>query len=123
LPTPFVPRHLCFEVTERMDSKGQVRVPLSVADLETVAVAIARAGVSAVAIMFIHAYANPEHERLAADFLRTKLPGTAVTASHEISRQWREYERSQPLQGTIRARLLPAELRLKGDGDDFSGRG
>jgi N-methylhydantoinase A len=93
-PEPFVPRHLRFEVIERMDARGNVRRPLSVTSLDAAAEAIAAAGVEAVAVIFLHAYINPAHEAVAAARLRELLPGIAVTASHEISRQWREYERS-----------------------------
>jgi N-methylhydantoinase A len=91
---PFVPRHLRFEVTERLDAKGAVRVPIRMEEVDAIADELAEAGVAAVAILFLHAYANPEHETAAAQRLREKLPGVAVTASHEVSRQWREYERS-----------------------------
>ena len=91
---PFVPRHLRFEVPERMDAKGRVRTPLSMNDLDAIADEIAVAGVEAVAIVFLHAYINPAHEIAAAERLRALLPGVSITASHEISRQWREYERS-----------------------------
>ena len=91
---PFVPRHLRLEVTERIDAKGKVRVPLSMASVDVVAEAIASTGVEAVAIVFLHAYINPAHEVAVAERLRALLPGVAVTPSHEISRQWREYERS-----------------------------
>jgi N-methylhydantoinase A len=91
---PFVPRHLRFEISERMDAKGNVRTPLAMADVDVAAEAIAAAGVEAVAIIFLHAYINPAHEVAAAARLRELLPGVAVTASHEVSRQWREYERS-----------------------------
>jgi len=91
---PFVPRHLRFEVAERMDARGSVRTPLSMADLDTAGEALAAEGVAAVAVVFLHSYVNPAHEAAAAAHLRARLPGVAVTASHEISRQWREYERS-----------------------------
>jgi N-methylhydantoinase A len=93
-PDPFVPRHLRFEVTERIDAKGKVRTPLSISEVEAVVQKIAAAGVEAVAVIFLHAYINPAHEAAAAAKLRSLLPAVAVTASHEISRQWREYERS-----------------------------
>ena len=63
-------------------------------EVDAIAEALAGSGVAAVAILFLHAYANPEHEAAAAARLRERLPGVAVTASHEVSRQWREYERS-----------------------------
>ena len=91
---PFVPRHLRLEVTERIDAKGNVRVPLSMTSVDVVAEAVASAGVEAVAVVFLHAYINPAHEMDVATRLRALLPGVAVTASHEILRLWREYERS-----------------------------
>jgi N-methylhydantoinase A len=93
-PEPFVPRHLRFEAVERIDAKGNVRTPLSMDSIDAVAEAIKVAGVGAVAVVFLHAYINPGHEAAAAARLRELLPGIAITASHEISRQWREYERS-----------------------------
>jgi N-methylhydantoinase A len=93
-PEPFVPRHLRLEVAERIDARGNVRVPLSMTSVDAVAQMIASAAVEAVAVVFLHSYINPAHEAAAAARLRVLLPGVAVTASHEISRQWREYERS-----------------------------
>ena len=93
-PASFVPRHLRFEVTERVDAKGNIRAPLSMSEVEAVAQKIAAADVEAVAVIFLHAYMNPAHEAAAAAKLRALLPTVAITASHEISRQWREYERS-----------------------------
>jgi N-methylhydantoinase A len=91
---PFVPRHLRFEVAERVDATGRVRTPLARDSVDAVARSIKAAGVEAVAVVFLHAYINPAHEAAAAARLRELLPGIAITASHEISRQWREYERS-----------------------------
>jgi N-methylhydantoinase A len=91
---PFVPRYLRLEVTERIDAKGRVRTPLQIDEVEAAADRLAQAGVDAVAVVFLHAYINPEHEAAVAARLRERLPGVAVTASHEVSRNWREYERS-----------------------------
>jgi N-methylhydantoinase A len=93
-PEPFVPRHLRFEVAERIDARGAVRQPLDMAELAAIVDALRAAEVAAVAVTFLHAYANPAHEAAAASYLRERLDGTSVTASHEISRQWREYERT-----------------------------
>jgi N-methylhydantoinase A len=93
-PVPFVPRHLRFEVTERTSYRGEETGPLAAAELEAIAGKLAAAGVEAVAVCFLHAWAGPEHEQAAAAMLRALLPGTAVIASHEISGQWREYERT-----------------------------
>src|SRR5262245_37539006 len=91
---PFVPRHLRFEVSERLDAKGKVRIPIAMDEIDRIADELTDSGVAAVAVVFLHAYANPLHEEAAAARLRKRLPGVAVTASHEVSRQWREYERS-----------------------------
>jgi N-methylhydantoinase A len=91
MPESFVPRYLRFEVAERIDAKGGVRTPLAVTTVDAVAKAMADAGVEAIAVVFLHAYINPAHEIAAAARLRALLPHVAVTASHEISRQWREY--------------------------------
>jgi N-methylhydantoinase A len=93
-PVPFVPRHLRFEVSERMTYRGEPTEQLNVAELEQAADQLQAAGVQAVAVCFLHAWANPAHELNAVKILSARLPGTAVVASHEVSGQWREYERS-----------------------------
>ena len=93
-PVPFVPRHLRFEVTERMTHLGTVVQPVSDADVATVASQIAARQVEAVAVCLLHAWANPAHEQQLAAALRKALPGICVVASHEVSGQWREYERT-----------------------------
>ncbi|MBH0238756.1 hydantoinase/oxoprolinase family protein [Methylobrevis albus] len=119
---PFVPRHLRFEVTERMDARGEVRIALDHDDLAAVADRIAASGVAAVAILFLHSYVNPEHEQAAARFLRERLPGVAVAASHEVSRQWREYERSNT--AVLSAYVQPIMARyLSNLADALGGRG
>ncbi len=93
-PPPFVPRRWRFEVRERVDVTGQVRVPLHLEDLDPVLDQCRAQGIEAVAIQLLHSYAAPEHEARCAAYLRQHLPGVAVTASHEITREWREYERA-----------------------------
>jgi N-methylhydantoinase A len=90
---PLIPRERRFEVTERLDPQGRVVQPLDVAELETVAKELQRIGVEAVAVFFLHSYANPEHERQAAVRLSELMPGTFVTASTDLCREWHEYER------------------------------
>jgi N-methylhydantoinase A len=93
-PAPFVERYLRFEAGERVAHDGQVVRPLDEAD---VAAAVKRAvehGVTAIAICFLHAYANPSHERRCAEIVREIAPEIFVTMSHEITMEWREYERT-----------------------------
>jgi N-methylhydantoinase A len=91
---PLVPRELRFEVTERMEASGRVRVPLAVEQLAGLADALKAQDVRALAISFLNAYANPEHEEAAATELRKLLPGVFITTGSELSREWHEYERT-----------------------------
>ncbi len=54
---------------------------------------MADAGVESVAVCFLHSYANPEHERVAGEIVRTMLPDAYLSLSHEILREYREFER------------------------------
>jgi N-methylhydantoinase A len=93
-PDPFVPRRLRFEVRERVAADGTVATPLHLCDLDRVAAACREQGVEAIAVCFLHAYAHPEHERQAAAYLGDRLPGVTISASSDITKEWREYERS-----------------------------
>ncbi|MFC3226401.1 hydantoinase/oxoprolinase family protein [Marinibaculum pumilum] len=93
-PVPFVPRALRFEVRERVTAEGDVLEPLNRDDVAAVAEALKAEGVEAAAVMFLHSFAFPEHEAQCAALLRELLPDLAVTASHEVTREWREYERT-----------------------------
>src|SRR5438128_8002262 len=66
-PKPFVPRRLRLEVTERVSYKGEILTPLAEEDVRA-AVAEARCqGVEAIAVCFLHSYANPSHEKRAIE--------------------------------------------------------
>jgi len=102
---PMVPRLLRFEVRERVDATGTVLAPLERSDLDGVIARCREEGVEAVAIQYLHSYIAPEHEAESAAYLRENLPGVAVTASHEITREWREYERANTT--VLNAYVLP----------------
>ncbi|MBO8142565.1 MAG: hydantoinase/oxoprolinase family protein [Firmicutes bacterium] len=106
---PFVPRQWRYEVTERIDYRGRVVTPLDEGDVRRVADQIAREGLEAVAVCFLHSYANPAHEQRCAELLRELLPGVAVSASHEITMEWREYERKSTV--VLNAYVRPAASR------------
>jgi N-methylhydantoinase A len=93
-PRPFVPRRWRFEVTERISYRGEVLMPLVEDELEPIAHRLRDEAIEAVAVCFLHAWADPTHERRAADLLGKLLPEMEVVASHEVSGQWREYERT-----------------------------
>jgi N-methylhydantoinase A len=93
-PRPLVPRDLTFEVAERMTAGGEALTPLDPAEIAKLAREIAGHGIEAVAVCFLHAYANPAHEIAAGEVLRREAPALFVTLSHEILREFREYERT-----------------------------
>ena len=93
-PTPLVPRRHRLEVNERMTRDGE---PRQRPDLDEVCAQVEQltaAGVEALAICFLHAYRNPEHERLVAERIRTEFPALAVSVSSEIIPEVREFERT-----------------------------
>ena len=93
-PEPLVPRHLRLEVTERTRADGRIARRLDTRVLAARAGALAKAGVEAIAVVFLHAYANPRHETEAARLIAKRHPGIAVTTSHEVAPEIREYERA-----------------------------
>jgi N-methylhydantoinase A len=93
-PKPFVPRHLRLEVAERISADGGTMLPLDMAGVESAAEIFRRESVEAVAVCFINSYANDAHELAAAARLRELLPGVFVSSSGQITREWREYERT-----------------------------
>ncbi|GKY87722.1 hydantoinase/oxoprolinase family protein [Sinisalibacter aestuarii] len=93
-PAPFVPRYLRREITGRMDYRGREVTPLSYDDLDETLELFRAEGVEAVAICLLHAYANTAHEEALAAEVARRWPEVTVVASHQITREWREYERS-----------------------------
>ncbi len=81
------------EISERILASGEVYRPLVRVELEDAARFFAENGVEAVAVCFLHSYANPEHERIAGDVIRQAMPDAYVSLSHEILREYREFER------------------------------
>jgi N-methylhydantoinase A len=90
---PLVSRRLTREVDERVLATGEVYAPLERASVEEACRSLAESGVEAVAVCFLHSYANPEHERAAGAMIRKALPNAYLSLSHEILREYREFER------------------------------
>jgi N-methylhydantoinase A len=90
---PFVPRHLRFEATERIDARGEVVQAFDPASLAAIVEKLQADRIEAVAICFLHAWRNPSHEIAAGDYIRSHTD-CFVTCSHEISREFREFERT-----------------------------
>jgi N-methylhydantoinase A len=89
-----VPRELRFEVPERVGADTSIVQPLDEDAVVAVAHALAEAGVQSVAVCFLHAYSQPAHELRVREILEQHLPGAYVSLSHELSKEFREYERT-----------------------------
>jgi N-methylhydantoinase A len=81
-------------VTERINASGQVLMPLAEGEVESLAATLAALKIEAIAVCLLHGYANPQHERRVGEILRAMGPNLFVTLSHEIVREYREYERT-----------------------------
>lgn len=117
-----IPPDRILEVSERVAAGGAVLDPLDEASVYAAADALLALDVEAVAICLLHAFANPAHEARAAEILRDRLPGVAVTASTDVLPVVREYERT--LASVLNAIVMPGvttyvgrlEKRLKEEG-------
>jgi N-methylhydantoinase A len=93
-PEPLVPRDLRLEVAERTTFDGRVRLRLPPREVRARATELVDAGVTSIAVVFLHAYANPRHEAQAVATIARRHPTVMVTASHEVAPEIREYERT-----------------------------
>ncbi|MCF6196591.1 MAG: hydantoinase/oxoprolinase family protein [Emcibacter sp.] len=93
-PKPFVDRYLRLELDERTTYKGAVQSPVDLSPLSQQLDYLKAEGVEAIAISFLHAYLNSENEQAVVTEINKLWPEVSVLASSEISREWREYERT-----------------------------
>jgi N-methylhydantoinase A len=93
-PERLVPRRDVYEVVERLRWDGSVDTAFDESSLGDAIETVRREGIEAVAVCLVHSYTNPAHELLAREVLERECPGLSVTLSHEIAREWREYERA-----------------------------
>ena len=93
-PKPFVPRYLRRELPGRMSYKGEELNSLDLTGLPAIIKDFKQDGVQAIAICFLHSYANTSHEEAALAEVRRLWPEVSAVASHQITREWREYERT-----------------------------
>lgn len=125
-PQPLVPRRHRYEVAERMSPTGVVWEELDRRTLDTVIERLAAEGIEAVAVCLLHAYANAEHELAVGEALNVALPNVYVSLSHQIMREYREYERTSTT--VLNAYVGPTLLRYLDSLErrlaerDFSGR-
>jgi N-methylhydantoinase A len=93
-PKMLLTRDRIFEIRERVGFQGEVIEPLAVDDVGAAVAKLVADGVEAVAVCFLFAYANPVHEKAAAEIIRATAPNLYVSLSHEVNPEWREYERT-----------------------------
>ena len=119
--TPLIPRDRRLEVAERMDASGTVLTPLDEDGVEAAAITLLDAGAEAIVIHFLHAYANPAHERRAAEIVTSVAESRAVplhvVAGHTVVSEFREYERgtTAAVNAVIRPVLARYLDRLTGE--------
>src|SRR5580704_4609435 len=90
---PLVERALRFEVKERVLSDGEIETPLDEDEIAALGRMLEGLGVEAAAILFLNCFARREHERRAKEILEKNHPAMFVCASHELSQEYREFER------------------------------
>ncbi|MCY4195846.1 MAG: hydantoinase/oxoprolinase family protein [Rhodobacteraceae bacterium] len=93
-PKPLVTLEDTYVATGRIAADGTEVAPLSTEDLDRLVEAAKRVGYEAIAISFLFSYVNPAHEIAAKSYLETRLPGVAITMSHQVSPEWREFDRT-----------------------------
>jgi len=126
---PLVSRSWRFEVGERLRADGAVHKELDEDGVRTLARSLRERGVEAVAILLLHSYRNAAHEQRVKEIVQDELPGVFVSASHELSQEYREFERTStvvanayvgPRVGTYLGELERHLERQKFGGDFFA---
>jgi len=113
MPEPLVRRSLRIDVAERMAPDGSVEVALDEAAVIEAGRLLLGRGVQSVAIVFLHSYAHPAHERRARDLLQAEFPELFVSISSEVIPEIREYERTSTT--VANAYVKPLASRYLGD--------
>ena len=122
-PAPLTPRHLTFEIEERIGWSGEVERPIAPDEVNEIARRLDSEGVESAAICLIHAYVNPTHEIAIRDALARLLPDLPVCLSSEICPEIGEYERASTT--VVNASVMPLVVRyvsgLKREFQSFRG--
>jgi len=118
-PPALIERRLRLEVMEKMRPDGAIATPLDIGSLATAIARLREEKVQSLAICLLHSYANPAHEQAVAEAVRHALPNVAVSVSHEILPEIKEYPRTSTtainayIQPVLRAYLTALDARLK----------
>jgi len=108
-PRPLIERHLRFVIDERVNFRGQILQAVDEEQVRNISSEILKEEVQTVAIVFLHAYANPENEKRVREILARELPETIIVASHEVDPVYREYERMSTT--VINSLMIPVVSR------------
>lgn len=111
-PAPFVPRYLRAEMPGRMTYLGTERAPLDLSGLPAILDGFRAEGAEAIAICLLHGYANTAHEEAVLAEVKRLWPEVSAVASHQITREWREYERTNTT--VLSAYVQPVAARYLG---------
>lgn len=122
---PLIDRDLRFEIRERIDAQGAVLIKLDEAEVRAVVAAAVAQGVEAIAILFLHSYRNPAHEQRVKELIEREFPQLFVSASHELSQEYREFERTSTAAANAyvgpRVRHYLSEMETHLDAAGFGG--
>jgi N-methylhydantoinase A len=119
---PVIPRDLRLEVAERVEASGRVRVPLDEDGVRGAVRQLLVAGCESLVIHFLHAYANPAHERRAAGIAAELWPNDHITTGHSLLSEAREFERG--VTAAVNASVQPILKRYVGRlREEFAARG
>jgi N-methylhydantoinase A len=116
-PRPLVPRHLRLPVRERLDRDGRVLIPLDERTVEAVLPVLDEHAVESVAIGYLHAFVNPEHEQRTAEILSAARPDLSITLASEVCPEIREFERLSTACANAYVRPLMARYLERLDGE------
>ncbi|MFD2210774.1 hydantoinase/oxoprolinase family protein [Virgibacillus halophilus] len=105
-PEPFIERYLRKEVNERLNYKGEELVPLDTGQIKDIVAYFKKEKVEAIAVAYLHSYVNPTHEKETVRMIKKLWPEVAVSASYEVTQEWREYERTNTV--ALNAYVQPA---------------
>ena len=122
---PLIERASRHELRERIDAQGKVLIPLNADEVCAIGNKLVESGIEAIAILFLHSYRNPEHEMLVKELLERAHPEMFVTASHDLSREYREFERTSTVAANAyigpRVRRYLSELSAEIEASGFVG--
>ena len=123
---PLVERALRFEVNERLFAEGVVYKPLNEEHVRDTCRKLRDENVEAVAILLLHCYANPAHELRVREIVEEELPNAFVSTSHELSQEYREFERCSTVVANayigprVKGYIGSIDDRIRADGFDGS---